>query len=140
MLSELERISNSDSEDDWKILTGHEWTPLAPLPRLLGQEMTPRNAEFFCKNFMLFKGAYGAEVTQGSKDGGLDVISENFVGQVKHLHNKVGVKELREFLGASISTKKIPVFFSKSGYTDEARDFAIKNQILIYSYTNRFIP
>lgn len=139
-LTRLERISKSDSSEDWSALTGNYWMPLAPLPRLLGQEISPSNAEYLCKNFMLFMGAEGAEVTRGSKDGGLDIVSDDFVAQVKHLHTKTGVKALRELLGASVSTKKIPVFFSKNGFTAEARDFAIENHMLIYSYPNRFTP
>jgi HJR/Mrr/RecB family endonuclease len=132
--------SHSEDQNDWRLLSLEKWQPLAKCPKSGLVDHSPRNAEFLCSQFLKFMGATGAEVTKASKDQGLDITSDNFVGQVKHLHSKVGVKAIRELLGASVLTKKQPVFFSKSGYTDDAIDFAIANEILVYTYDAAFRP
>lgn len=135
---QVEEIINSSSPSDWAKLVHGAWQPLALLPITGAAEFSPSRAEDLCTEFMLFMGAEGAVTTRGSKDSGLDIVADKFVAQVKHLHSKVGVKALREFLGASISTKKIPIFFSRNGFTDDAVKFAIENEILAFEYVGHF--
>jgi restriction system protein len=72
-------------------------------------------------------------------DGGMDLIvkspTETFAVQCKHWRKwTVGVKEIREFLGA-LTDSKIPkgVFITLTGYSGEARQLADKHGIQILS-------
>lgn len=74
-------------------------------------------------------------------DGGVDLIVENskekFISQCKHWRTwKVGVRQIREFLGTLTDTK-VPkgVFITLQGYTDDARTLAAKHGIVIVSET-----
>ena len=140
LFESVKNAAQSDRPEDWEFLTREKWQPLAKYPRPGLLEVSPRQAEQNAASFLKWMGARNAEVTQVSKDNGFDVVSDLFVAQVKHLHNKVGVKALRELLGASISTKKLPVFFSKSGFSEEAYEFGIANQMLLYSYEATYCP
>jgi HJR/Mrr/RecB family endonuclease len=140
LLPLIKSASVSENPKDWRLLANNCWQPLARYPKIGNKDISPRDAEHYCGEFLKYMGAEGVEVTKASKDGGLDVISSKFVGQVKHLHSKVGVKAMRELLGASLMTGKQSIMFSKSGFTQEALDFAIANQILLYSYAPRFEP
>ena len=139
-LAEFQVLNNSKDPSDWGKLVENAWAPQAPLPLTGAAEFDPRTAEFVCTRYMLFMGAQNAATTRGSKDNGIDIESDVYVAQVKHLHSKVGVKALREFLGASIITGKVPVFFSKRGYTQDAIEFGAQNKMLLFSYTGTFEP
>ena len=70
-------------------------------------------------------------------DGGVDMVvtsaAEKFVVQCKHWRTwKVGVKEIREFLGALTDTGiKRGVFITSNSYTGDARQLAAKHGIEI---------
>jgi hypothetical protein len=139
-LRKIQDASESDNRLDWKLLTNGNWQPLGKFPKMGLRDVSPRNAEYYAGEFLSFMGANDVEVTKASKDSGFDVVSEMFVAQVKHLHSKVGVRALRELLGASLITRKQPVFFAKSGFTSDSIDFAITNNMLLYSYEGTFRP
>jgi hypothetical protein len=139
-LADFITLNKSKEPEDWSKLVNQAWTPHDALPLTGYANYDPRTAEFVCTRYFHFMGASSAVTTKKSKDSGIDIDSDFYVAQVKHLHSKVGVKALREFLGASISTGKIPVFFSKMGYTHEALQFGVQNKILLYRYTGVFEP
>jgi restriction system protein len=82
----------------------------------------------------------GFEVTRiggANPDGGVDLVvktsKENFAIQCKHWRNwKVGVKNIREFIGAlkDINVQK-GIFITLFGYTGEAKQLADKHGIQI---------
>ena len=82
---------------------------------------------------------YSVRRVGGAKaDGGVDIILEHqgkrYVIQCKHWKTwRVGVKEMREFLGTLTDTR-IPngIYITTRGYTDEARDFASKHHIQLF--------
>jgi hypothetical protein len=139
-VSEFIALNTSKELKELSKLVNEVWIPSGQLPLTGLANFDPRTAEFVCTRYLLYMGAASAVTTKKSKDSGIDIDSEFYVAQVKHLHAKVGVKSLREFLGASLSTGKIPVFFSKMGYTQDAIEFGIKNKILMYSYLGIFEP
>jgi HJR/Mrr/RecB family endonuclease len=83
---------------------------------------------------------YSVKRLGGAKpDGGIDLIVENtsdrFVVQCKQWKAwKVGVRQIREFLG-TLTDSRIPrgVFITLQGYTDDARALANKHNISLLS-------
>ena len=78
--------------------------------------IAPRGFEFVCGAIFSLLGYSDVEVTKGSGDGGIDfmathticvgdtcqeVIKIRFLGQAKRYKNKVGIGEIRDFLGAT---------------------------------------
>jgi hypothetical protein len=89
--------------------------------------------EIYCAGWVEHLGGKNVTVTQASADGGIDVVSDNEVAQVK-LHGKpVSVQPVRELFGAAKALSKSPIFFSSAGYTKSAIDFAEQNDILLFT-------
>jgi hypothetical protein len=118
----------------WNGIAAESWTPLALRPLAPTLEMSPRQAEEFATQLLLFLGAAGAKTTRFSQDGGADCISDKYADQVKHLSKAVGVSTVRETFAVGISRSKTPVIFSKSGFTSGALDFAIDYGVLLFTY------
>jgi HJR/Mrr/RecB family endonuclease len=114
-----------------------KWRPLATKPNPPLITISPREAEAYCSQIMLFYGAEGSQTTQYSQDGGIDVISNHFVAQVKHQEAPVGVKIVRETFGVSAQNGKIGIVFGKTGFTNDAISFATRSGILLISYGRR---
>jgi hypothetical protein len=130
----FEEASETTSLKEWQSRIGSRWVVLAAMPEPPLMTMTPREAEFYCSHLMLFYGAKGSQTTQYSQDGGIDVVSDNFVAQVKHQESPVGVKVVRETFGVSSQEKKLAIVFAKTGFTNDAISFATQNGVLLISY------
>ncbi len=91
-----------------------------------------RDFEFYCAAWLRTLGATNVEVTEASKDGGVDIVSDQVLAQVKMHSKPVGVKPLREIIGATVGLQADTALFSASGFTRDAIDFAIKHGILLY--------
>lgn len=133
-LENFKKVSKSSKPADLRASVADKWQPLVRRPVLPPREMTPTDAEHFVCEYMLFLGASGAKVTQQSRDGGIDVVSDDFIVQVKHQHSPVGVKVVREMLGLSVSSKKAPVVFAKHGFSEDAFNFAIEHGVALFAY------
>jgi HJR/Mrr/RecB family endonuclease len=83
---------------------------------------------------MMYLGASGCIVSQATRDGGADVVSADFVAEVKHYASPVGPDLIRQIFGVAISEGKRPLFFTKTGYTEGARNFAEKNLVALFVY------
>lgn len=118
----------------WDAKITKNWRHLTHQPQAPSAEMSPRAAELFVAQLLLYMGATGSKVTTFTKDGGVDVETNALVVQVKHLSKPVGVATLREILGVGVSLSKLPAVFSKSGFSKEARAFAHENNVLIFEY------
>lgn len=138
-LDRFKKVSKSKKPLDLKVSVANKWQPLVNRPELPPREMTPTEAEHYVCNYLLFLGASGAKVSQQSRDGGIDVESENFIVQVKHQHAPVGVKVVREMLGSSMATGKQPVIFAKTGYSSDAAVFAYEQGVALFAYTPIFV-
>ena len=84
--------------------------------------VTWRDAENACARYLREAGSGGAQVTPAGADGGIDVIGEHVIAQVKFVTAKVGSTTVQQFAGATIRhpTQTRKVFFSSAGFTDPA--------------------
>lgn len=135
----FKKVSKSKKPLDLRASVADKWQPLTNRPELPPREMTPTEAEHYVCDYLLFLGASGAKVSKQSRDGGIDVESEDFIVQVKHQHAPVGVKVVREMLGLSLSTGKQPVIFAKTGYSSDAAVFAYEQGVALFAYTPIFV-
>lgn len=90
--------------------------------------VTWRDAENACARYLREAGSGGAQVTPAGADGGIDVIGEHVIAQVKFVTAKVGSTTVQQFAGATIRhpTQTRKVFFSSAGFTDPAIRLANK--------------
>lgn len=118
----------------WTLRPNGKWTPLVNLPPKPLSEMSPLEAEHWVTQVLLFLGASGATTTSFSQDGGVDSLSDHFAVQVKHSSSKVGVAAIREIFAVGVSKGKMPVLFSKAGFTSGAVDFGRQYKVLLFQY------
>jgi hypothetical protein len=92
--------------------------------------------EFIAESWMKFWGMTDAEKTLKGSDGGIDVNSSDFIGQVKFYANgKVSRPEVQQLLGVAHSEGKGAMFFAySSGYTEGALAFAELNEVACFTY------
>lgn len=126
------------SPEDWRKSVGNLWQPLGPRPIIPPAGLTPKEAETYVSQMLNFYGLAGAKITRYSRDGGVDVESDNGVFQVKHQTAPVGVGVVREIFGVASSVGKRAGVFAKTGFTKEAIEFAERNGIALFSYTPTF--
>ena len=97
------------------------------------QRLNARGAEFLARDWMRHLGATEAVVTPERRDGGVDVISREFVAQVKHIRGEqIGVAAIRQLYGVATAESRRALFFSSSGYTRDALAFARENDIALF--------
>jgi hypothetical protein len=105
------------------------------LPRIPNN---PREFEFVTRDWILAWGGKRVGITQTSNDGGIDVYSDELLGQCKMLSSrKVGRPELQNLYGAAASNGGLRalVFFAWSkGYTTLAIEYAEANRIALFSF------
>lgn len=96
------------------------------------ERFSPRDYEIFCAGWVEHLGGQNVRVTQQSSDGGIDIISDNEVAQVKLHGTPVSVQPIRELFGVAQSLSKTPLFFTSTGYTQAAITFAEANDIFLF--------
>lgn len=74
---------------------------------------------------------HGSGADEGIDIAGITSAGLPFCAQCKAHSGHVGIKFVREFFGAIASSKQRGVFFSSSGFTDDARRFAAKEGIVL---------
>lgn len=99
-------------------------------------ELNPREAEYWCAEWMVFWGELSVRVTNYANDGGIDIESSSSIAQVKHYRGIVGVREIRELAGvaATDSEGRRALFFTSGSYSIGAKQFASEANILLYAY------
>lgn len=93
---------------------------------------SPRAYEAYCGEWMRFLGSIEVQLTARGPDGGLDVISLNEVAQVKLHGRPVTIQPIRELFGLASSANKIGYFFTSTGYTSTAIDFAETHGVYLF--------
>lgn len=93
---------------------------------------TPRDAEHLAAQWMKRLGAQGVEVTRSSHDGGIDVASTHYIAQVKRFASNVGVAPIRELAGVIRSDRRRGLFFTTTGYSKGAIEFATEQGIALF--------
>ncbi|MER6518421.1 restriction endonuclease [Streptomyces sp. NPDC001553] len=96
---------------------------------------TWQDAEHNAAAWMRHWGYLDAVARPGGSDGGIDVRSTRALGQVKYQAAAVGRPELQRLFGArGRSLDRRLLFFTGSGYTTTAVDYAVENDIALFVY------
>lgn len=78
---------------------------------------------------------YGdAKATGAGPDGGIDVASRRAVAQVKFEAHQVGRPHLQRFVGAAVHMDRERLFFTGTGYTSGARQYADEVGVALFTY------
>ena len=109
------------------------WTPQGGRPAPMAA-CSHRQAEYLAKAWMQYLGATGCEVSQATRDGGVDVDSDHFVGEVKHHADPVSPGIVRQIVGVASIEGKIPVVFSLSGYSIAALEIGQRGGAALFTY------
>ncbi|SDH42953.1 restriction endonuclease [Microbacterium sp. 77mftsu3.1] len=112
------------------------WRPLGPAPAPQPFGVSHEGAEHLVQQWMLYLGAFEAEVTRFSADGGVDVAALNYIAQVKNYGpgHAVDVAAVRELAGVAGADGRKPLFFTSSGYTSGAAAFAASVGMALFVY------
>lgn len=94
-----------------------------------------RDAETCALLWMRYMGYRDAELTGSGPDGGLDVVADGAVAQVKFQAHTVGAPELQRLFGARVhATHRQLLFFTGTGYSPKAAAYAADAGIALFTY------
>ncbi|MFF7899746.1 restriction endonuclease [Streptomyces sp. NPDC088817] len=93
---------------------------------------TWQDAELAAVDHMRSMGFFDARTTAAGADGGIDVIADHAVAQVKHHSQPISVGPVRELRGVADLGQHL-LFYSSGGYTDKACEFAEERDIALFS-------
>lgn len=96
--------------------------------------MTPRDAEHLAARIMTNLGAKNVRVTPATRDGGLDVVADGFVAEVKHHADKVAAAPVHRIFGVAQARGARALFFTMTGYRPEAITFAETAGVALFTY------
>ena len=106
----------------------------AGAPPAVPDGLTPREAEFYVRDWMVWLGDSDARVTQASNDGGVAVVSPRHAVQVKHYEGSVGVAAFRELVGTAHLSSKRPVMFTSGHVPPGALKVADATNMPVFVY------
>lgn len=95
---------------------------------------TPHEAELNAQDQMRSWGFDDAVATTGGADGGIDVRSSRALAQVKWKGGVTGRPDIQNLYGARGAGTQQLFFFSASGYSDQAVEYANQVNILLMTY------
>ncbi|GAA1843445.1 restriction endonuclease [Asanoa iriomotensis] len=105
------------------------------LPSVGPSAMDWRQAEQLAVWHLRHLGYHDARATQAGADPGADVSATGAVAQVKHWAQPVGQPPLRDLFGVAQAAGARPVFYSQSGYTVAALEWASATGIALFGYS-----
>lgn len=113
-----------------------EWQRLHPRPLISPYGVNPDEAEDWVCKWMLHMGAKGSATTQYVGDGGIDVVSERYIAQVKMYAGSVGIAALREFAGVAFLDKegRRPLFFTTGRYPLSGPELADRAGMALFHF------
>jgi hypothetical protein len=94
-----------------------------------------KTAEVLVVQYLQRFGFSDARATANGADGGVDVVATGAVAQVKHWAQPVGQPPLRDLFGVAQAAAAQALFFSFSGYTPSALEWANANGMALFTYT-----
>lgn len=97
---------------------------------------TPREAELYAADFMVGTGFTNVHVTAVGPDGGIDVYSDEAVAQVKFEGKPSSRQQLQQLSGVAAHEDKFALFFSVSGYTFQAVEWATRTQMALFEFAS----
>lgn len=129
---DAEREREQAAKDHAKRTATSTGAPIVPAVRRAGlfgrKRSNPihswQHAETAACAWLRDMGFRDATLTARGKDAGIDVTSRKVVAQVKWEATAVGRPKLQQLHGAAVQAKKKGAFFSRSGYTADARTWA----------------
>jgi len=91
-----------------------------------------RQAEEAAARCLRKAGCRRVSLTQGSADGGIDVVTACWAVQVKHTAKRVGRPVLQQTVGAALSLGRRPAVFSTSGFSGPAIAYAKEHDVALF--------
>ena len=95
---------------------------------------TPHQAELNASERIKAWGFRDAVATTGGSDGGIDVRSKRALAQVKWKGGVIGRPDVQNLYGARGAGTQQLFFFSASGYSDQAIEYADQVGIMLMTY------
>jgi hypothetical protein len=95
---------------------------------------TWRDAELVAAEWMKYWGYTNVAATAVGTDGGIDVVSNEAVAQVKAETSATGRPKVQQHHGVAVSEGKTALFFALAGFTPAARTYAEENAILLFTF------
>jgi hypothetical protein len=114
------------------MMQAHNRPAPAPDPQPFG--VSHAGAEHLVAMWMRHLGVLDAVVTPLSGDGGIDVVSSDFVAQVKNLTGFVPVQDVRALFGVAASESKRGLLFTSGAVTTEGLAFADRVDMALIRY------
>lgn len=99
-----------------------------------GESMSWEQAEVLVRDWMRKNGYRDAALTPQGADGGVDITSWKAIAQVKHQIKPVGLPAIQRTYGIALTTRRKALFFSSSGYTPKAREWARQHGVVLHVY------
>lgn len=97
--------------------------------------MQPRlKAESAMAEWMRHHGFPDADVTPGGADGGIDVVANRAIAQVKTHMKSVGRPDVQRLVGAAVDRQKTLLFFSHSGFSANASQYAEDAHVALFNF------
>ena len=91
-----------------------------------------RDAEAATARWLRRAGCRRVQLTGGSADGGIDVLTAEWAVQVKHTAKRVGRPAVQQLVGAALSLDRSPALFSTSGFSAPAYSYAIEHDVALF--------
>jgi hypothetical protein len=92
---------------------------------------TWQDAEAAAARWLRRAGCRRVELTGGSADGGIDVVTADWAVQVKHTAKRVGRPAVQQLVGAALTLGREPVLFSTSGFSAPAVVYADEHDVAL---------
>ena len=92
------------------------------------------DAEKAARHHMASLGYSDAMTTAAGRDGGIDVVAEGVVAQVKAQVRPVGAPQVQQLFGVAASNGVRALFYALSGYTPAALAFAEANEVYLFEF------
>lgn len=134
-LAEQERLRSIHPElhDAWAGQTSVSRPTASPRPEACAIR-SPRDAETNAARWMRHLGFSDAEPTAVGADEGIDVAARHAVAQVKAMMTPVGRPDVQNLAGVAAVEGKLGIFFSLSGYTKQAIDWAERAGVALFDF------
>jgi hypothetical protein len=130
VVQETQALEEHDADEDSEVMDeDSEGEPAARLVRNF------RDAEFLAMEWLVYFGFEDAFVTNPGQDGGIDVDSSEALAQVKFQALPVGRPVVQQLLGVASLQNKLAFFFSSSGYSSSAVEFADEADISLFEFS-----
>lgn len=110
--------------------------------RALDNEMTGREFEEFCVDFLCAAGFWRADLTPVSDDGGVDILASKkdvtYAIQCKRQQDPVGPGTVRDIIGGRDFYRRLghrcdkAVIMTNGGFTDRAKEVAESLDVLLW--------